>query len=82
MEKTSQLSNAQIQQALKAGIISPSQAKAMRGANNEKTEQSQTPSQRRPENKSMIGNEEDLRFLRSFSDVFTAIGLFSGRRCC
>ena len=76
MEKTSQLSNAQIQQALKAGIISPSQAKAMRRANDEKAEQSQTPSQRRSENKSMIGNEEDLRFLRSFSDVFIAIGLF------
>jgi len=46
MEKTSQLSNAQIQQALKAGIISPSQAKAMRRANDEKPEQSQTASQR------------------------------------
>ncbi len=49
----------QIKQALEAGIISQEQADNMRP--NEAT--------------SVIGNEDDMRFLRSFSDVFIAIGV-------
>lgn len=54
---------AQIEKALEAGIISEAQAKAMRAELPTSNENSQ------------IGNEEDMRFLRSFSDVFIAIGL-------
>lgn len=63
MANTSQMSAAQIEKALEAGIITPAQAKAMR--------------EKLPQTKSnaLIGNEEDMRFLRSFSDVFIAIGL-------
>ena len=53
----------QINAALEAGIISPDQAKAMRAR--------QTPS----DNEAVIGNEDDMRFVRSFSDVFIAIGI-------
>jgi len=63
MANTSQMSEAQIEKALEAGIITPAQAEAMR-AHRAKTE-----------SKAQIGNEEDMRFLRSFSDVFIAIGL-------
>lgn len=73
MTKTSQLSEIQIQQALKAGIITPSQAKAMRGLNDKGLSKAPKTTS---ENNASIGNEEDLRFLRSFSDVFIAIGLF------
>jgi len=57
----------QIKAALDAGIIDAKQAAAMRSANlpraaNDKTE-------------SVIGNEDDMRFVRSFSDVFIAIGI-------
>jgi len=54
----------QIKAALEAGIISDSQAEAMRAKadiNNP--------------NASVIGNEDDMRFLRSFSDVFISLGL-------
>ncbi len=54
----------QIKAALDAGIISDAQAAAMReksGAANP--------------NASVIGNEDDMRFLRSFSDVFISLGL-------
>jgi hypothetical protein len=63
MANTSQMSDAQIEKALEAGIITPRQAKAMR--------------EHLPKMgpKAQIGNEEDMRFLRSFSDVFIAIGL-------
>lgn len=63
MVKTSQMNAAQIEKALEAGIITKTQAKAMR----DDLPQKQTSAQ--------IGNEDDMRFLRSFSDVFIAIGL-------
>lgn len=66
MTNTSQMNAAQIEKALEAGIITPAQAKAMRG---------QLPHTSQIESKALIGNEEDMRFLRSFSDVFIAIGL-------
>ncbi len=63
MTNTSQMTSSQIDKALDAGIITLEQAKAMRKG------LSQTDSG------AQIGNEEDLRFVRSFSDVFIAIGL-------
>ena len=54
----------QIAEALEAGIISESQAKAMRA----KAGISDT-------NIAQIGNEDEMRFLRSFSDVFISIGV-------
>lgn len=52
----------QITQALEAGIITPAQAAKMRG-------------ETAPASEAMIGQEDEMRFLRSFSDVFIAIGL-------
>ncbi len=53
----------QIEAALEAGIITPDQARAMRA---------KTPVS---DNDAVIGNEDDMRFVRSFSDVFIAIGI-------
>ncbi len=50
----------QIAAAKEAGIITEDQARKMLG---------------KDENASVIGNEDDMRFLRSFSDVFISIGL-------
>lgn len=55
----------QIDAALEAGIITAAQAKAMR------TDTSGPATH----NASVIGNEDDMRFVRSFSDVFIAIGI-------
>lgn len=68
MTKTSHMNAAQIQQALEAGIISASQAKSMHDA----LEQT---SDRLNWDTAHIGDEENLRFLRRFSDIFLAIGL-------
>jgi len=54
----------QITKALDAGIITPSQASAMRA------KASTTDN-----DLAQIGNEDEMRFLRSFSDVFIAIGV-------
>lgn len=59
----------QIDAALEAGILSEEQAKAMRA------KIARTVPEVGPETKSLIGNEEDMRFVRSFSDVFIAMGL-------
>jgi len=56
----------QIQAALDAGIISENQAQLMRD-----NLLSATPS----DTLATIGDEDNMRFLRSFSDVFIAIGL-------
>lgn len=63
-----QLTRAQIDAAEAAGIIPPKQARAMR------TELSavEPPT---PLPAAMIGNEDALRFLRSFGDVFVGVGL-------
>lgn len=54
----------QISKALEAGIITESQAESMRAkAGISESERAQ------------IGNEDEMRFLRSFSDVFIAIGV-------
>lgn len=58
----------QIDAALKAGIISEAQAQQMRGKVT--GEQSAINS-----DDAVIGNEDDMRFVRSFSDVFIAIGI-------
>lgn len=55
----------QIDAALEAGIITLAQAKAMRTHSTEDVKP----------NRSVIGNEDDMRFVRSFSDVFIAIGI-------
>ncbi len=54
----------QISKALKAGIISNAQAETMRA----KLGVSET-------HLAQIGNEDEMRFLRSFSDVFISIGV-------
>jgi len=54
----------QIAKALEAGIISEAQAKAMRA----KAGVSES-------SLAQIGNEDEMRFLRSFSDVFISIGV-------
>ena len=59
---------AQIDQALEAGIITPQQARDMRG------EIAKGPDET-PASGAMIGAEDEMRFLRSFSDVFIGIGL-------
>ncbi len=58
----------QISAALEAGIINEAQAKTMmaRAVRGPAIED---------ENQSVIGNEDDMRFFRSFSDVFISIGL-------
>ncbi|MEM7731145.1 MAG: hypothetical protein AAF311_18130, partial [Pseudomonadota bacterium] len=64
-----QMTREQIDAAEAAGIVPPRQARAMRAALAAKSpEPAKTPDAR-------IGNEDDLRFLRSFGDVFIGVGL-------
>lgn len=65
---TPQMTPEQIDQALAAGIITPEQAGAMRRLLTEHN----TPSDN---NAAVIGDEDNMRFVRSFSDVFIGIGL-------
>jgi len=59
---------AQITKALEAGIISEAQANTMRAkAGVAESDLSHLGAQ--------IGNEDEMRFLRSFSDVFISIGV-------
>lgn len=58
----------QIRKALKAGIITDEQAEAMLS---QKESAPRAPSK----TDALIGQEDDMRFLRSFSDVFIGIGL-------
>jgi hypothetical protein len=73
----SQMTREQIEQAEAAGILSRKQARAMLAEL-----AAQDPDTARPKAKTdapkidaMIGNEDDLRFLRSFGDVFIGVGL-------
>lgn len=61
----------QINAALQAGIITETQARTMRA----KAGKSSTSKSTADSNQAVIGNEDDMRFLRSFSDVFISIGL-------
>lgn len=83
-----QLSPDQIQAALNAGIITPAQAQSMldHGITPQLQQQASlrtgTPLELgRPVDPglrggaAMIGNEDDMRFMRSFSDIFIAIGI-------
>ena len=63
-----QMTPDQINAALKAGIISKQQAETMYGGVAGLAPEPDT-------NIAMIGNEDDMRFIRSFSDVFIAIGI-------
>ncbi|NNC38223.1 MAG: hypothetical protein EX271_00365 [Acidimicrobiales bacterium] len=65
MNKKHDLSPEQIEAAVQAGIISKAQAQAMRGNSHLKN----------VEDAALIGNEDDMRFVRSFSDVFISIGI-------
>ncbi len=59
----------QIKAALDAGIISKDQADRMLGKVGASVKTAAEPV-------AEIGNEEDMRFMRSFADVFIAMGLF------
>lgn len=61
-----QMTPDQIDAALKAGIISEAQARDMRGS---------VQNSAVSDDGAVIGNEDDMRFVRSFSDVFIAIGI-------
>ena len=63
MKNKIDLSSDQIEAAEQAGIISKSQARSMR---------SHAISS---QNEALIGNEDHMRFVRSFSDVFISIGI-------
>lgn len=70
------LNDKQIKDALKAGIISPDQAVEMHAANKKTTSPQPDQTNSLPSDQSaLIGNEDDMRFVRSFSDVFIAIGI-------
>ncbi len=64
----------QIQQALDAGIITAKQAADMR-AQLVDVSGVDVLGGITPANEAVIGNEDDMRFVRSFSDVFIAIGI-------
>lgn len=68
MNKKSDLTPDQIKAAEQAGIISKTQAEAMRAKFSPKGLD-------HLEDAALIGNEDDMRFVRSFSDVFIAIGI-------
>lgn len=65
------MSREQIDQAEDAGILTPKQARAMR-AELAVTEPHAPPV---TATDAVIGDEDDLRFLRSFGDVFIGVGL-------
>ena len=71
----------QIEAALAAGILSPAQAKAMKTkamkAKVARTDAfgADMPSRKPLRDAALIGDEENMRFVRSFSDVFIAIGI-------
>ena len=65
----------QIKAALEAGILTQDQAKAMMQKAVKRPGSIQGVSGQDSLNQSVIGNEDDMRFLRSFSDLFIAIGL-------
>lgn len=77
MAELTHMTRDQIDAAEAAGILSPKQAKAMRSdlaarepdARPNATKRASKPSS------SVIGDEDNLRFLRSFGDVFIGVGL-------
>lgn len=78
MVENTQMSREQIDAAEAAGILSPKQAKAMRGEVAARdpdgtVKRSKTP--RAAIDSPAIGDEDNLRFLRSFGDVFIGVGL-------
>ncbi len=81
MSDKNQMSPAQIKAALKAGIITPEQAAAMNESAQPAPSQAApvkaAPAQtaNSPENAAIFGNEDDMRFIRGFSDIFIGIGL-------
>jgi len=70
-----QMTPKQIEAALEAGIISKKQAEAMRAEAGKLAVKSHVAQTLSDENQSVIGNEDHMRFVRSFSDVFIAIGI-------
>jgi len=72
---TTRMTAAQIDAAEAADILSPKQAKAMR-AELVAAEPTASPKAPAAPSDAVIGNEDNLRFLRSFGDVFIGVGLF------
>ncbi|HHL43673.1 MAG TPA: hypothetical protein ENJ42_08650, partial [Hellea balneolensis] len=73
-----QMTKKQIEAALKAGIIDQAQADAMRADLGQRADTPQnlnTPDVKTVQDVAYIGDEENMRFVRSFSDVFISIGL-------
>ena len=68
-----EMSPDQIKAALKAGIITQTQADVMLAA--QAAPNAHTPNAAHTPDSAAIGNEENLRFIRGFSDVFIAIGV-------
>ncbi|MGJ8558676.1 MAG: hypothetical protein ACSHX3_00425 [Litorimonas sp.] len=77
MVEQTQMNREQIDAAEAAGILSPKQAKAMRSdlAGRDPDEIAKPTKTLRASDGAVIGNEDDLRFLRSFGDVFIGVGL-------
>ena len=71
----SQMTPDQIDAALKAGIIPKEQAESMRAEAGKRAVKAHVAETLVDNNQSVIGNEDDMRFVRSFSDVFIAIGI-------
>jgi len=65
----SQMTPNEIRAAIKADIITPAKGKALLGASHNGMAETG------PLGNAAIGDEENLRFLRGFSDVFIAIGI-------
>lgn len=70
-----QMTREQIEQAEAAGILSRKQARAMLAELDAQDPEAASPKTGAPKTKAVIGNEDDLRFLRSFGDVFIGVGL-------
>lgn len=68
------MSRSQILAALKVGILTKSQADSLLIENSGDPAEAVTPAPS-PIQTATIGNEEDLRFIRGFSDVFIAMGV-------
>lgn len=77
MVEQTQMSREQIDAAEAAGILSPKQAKAMRSdlAGRDPDEIAEKTKTQQPTDGPVIGHEDNLRFLRSFGDVFIGVGL-------
>ena len=75
-----EMTNEQIKKALQAGIITDEQAEAMYAKNSLKDQNPKLASSKKAQKinhdtEALIGDEDNMRFMRSFSDVFIAMGV-------